>query len=479
MVEARPLPDDFLFGVATAGFQIEGGYNGPGEPRNNWFRWETEGRVEPSGTALDFWNRYEPHLDRAVAAGCNAFRFSVEWARVEPAEGEIDTTALDRYAAIADACRERGMEPLVTLHHFTHPWWLGEDLWLRAEAPERFAAWADVAATALASRVRHWVTVNEVNIYGLQTFLTGDFPPGRYGASRALATALDHLLAGHVLAYERVHAARPDAVVGMNNFVFSLYELERLHTDVLSARAHGVRRDDLRRWLMARRDAHRRAVAPTTGPERLLRRIAGAALDLDRALPRTVEAVYASPHERTLDHVQIDWYNPFTASHLRLPGHRSAGGRNWLPVRALWDDAPDPAAFTALAPHSGEEDLSLWVVENGLCNRVRNGRSYARLDGWDRPRYLQAHLRALMGLHDAGVDVGAYFHWTLADNYEWGSYEPRFGLYGIDRARGVRWSERDAMGHDAAGAYRRIIEGLRDGDRSVLTRPAHQLEDPR
>ena len=133
------LPPGFRFGVATAGFQIEGGFNGPGEPANNWVRWERAGRVEPSGLAVDFWNRYEEHLDRAAALGCDAFRLGVEWARVEPAPGQVDDGALEHYATILDACRERGLEPLVTLHHFTHPAWLGEDFWLSGDAPERYA----------------------------------------------------------------------------------------------------------------------------------------------------------------------------------------------------------------------------------------------------------------------------------------------------------------------------------------------------
>jgi beta-glucosidase/6-phospho-beta-glucosidase/beta-galactosidase len=110
----------------------------------------------------------------------------------------------------------------------------------------------------------------------------------------------------------------------------------------------------------------------------------------------------------------------------------------------------------------------VWVVENGMCHRVRNGRVYDRGDGLTRPRMLQEHLRALVGLVDRGLPVGAYYHWTLADNYEWGSYQPRFGLFGVDRERGTRILETDAHGDDSAGAYRRLIEGLRAGDRSVL-----------
>ena len=126
------LPDGFVFGVATAGFQVEGGYNGPGEPANNWARWEAGGRIEPSGNACDFWLHPEEALDRAAAMGCEAFRLSVEWARLEPDGGRLRRGALDRYAAILDACHDRGLEPVVTLHHFTHPAWLGEEFWLGA-----------------------------------------------------------------------------------------------------------------------------------------------------------------------------------------------------------------------------------------------------------------------------------------------------------------------------------------------------------
>ncbi|MBS1848621.1 MAG: glycoside hydrolase family 1 protein [Actinobacteria bacterium] len=459
------VPDGFLFGVATAGFQIEGGFNGPDEPRNNWFRFESEGRVVPSGIALDFWNTYESQLDHAVAAGANAFRFSVEWARCEPAEGEIDDAAMARYADIIDACRERGLEPLVTLHHFTHPHWAGEDFWLDGRAPERFARWAQIAAAAFAPSVRHWVTINEWNILAIQTYVTGDFPPARTGDLRSAVRSLDHLLAAHVLAYDAIHAARSDAIVSTNGFAFSTYGLERLGTDVLTARLHGVPRADLRVWLASRRSRFEAAVDAGGLVDRTVNRV----IDLDRALPRTVAAVYDSPHTCTLDHVQTDFYNPDTASHFRPPGHRTAGGRHWAPDRMLWDDPVDPDRFGRYLTALTVPGLELWVVENGLCNRRRNGVSLERSDGWDRPRYLQAHLGALVDALDSGVAIGAYFHWCLADNYEWGSYEPCFGLYGVDRERGCRWMRTDAMGHDSAGAFRALIEGLTSGDRGVLT----------
>ena len=473
------VPDGFLLGVATAGFQVEGGFNGPGQPANNWLAWEQVGRVTPSGDAVGFWQRPEQALDRAAALGCDSFRLSVEWARVAPDCGAVDRVALDRYRTIVDGCVERGLTPLVTLHHFTHPGWLGEDLWLRPDAPARFAAYARLVAAELAPSVRHWVTCNEVNVLALMAYVLGAFPPGRAAAFADASTALDSLLAAHVFAYDAIHAERPDAVVTTNNASVTVYEYDRLLVDLLLVRSHGVGRHDIDEWVAERRRCHY-ALLPTPGVGEALLRRASARLapyaptgGRSEAPRRVLDALEASPHERTLDALGIDWYDPQAARHFRLPGHRTAGGRARTPARELWDDPPDPDGLTRWlgVQHELAPGLPLWVVENGLCNRVRDGRSFGRLDGWDRPRYLRENLAAVAAAVEAGVPVEGYWHWSLVDNYEWGSYEPRFGIHGVDRDRGPAggtWLETDAMGLDAAGAYRRLIAGIRSGDRSVL-----------
>ena len=474
----RPvLADGFLFGVATAGFQIEGGFNGPGQPANNWLAWEQVGRVEPSGDAVDFWARPDEALDRAADLGCDSFRLGIEWARVLPDGGGVDRVALERYGAIVDGCLDRGLTPLVTLHHFTHPAWLGEDFWLRPDAPARFAAYARVVVGALAPSVRHWVTINEVNVLALMSYVLGAFPPGRTLGFADAAVALDNLLTAHVYGYDTIHAERRDAVVTTNTASVTVYEYDRMLVDLLLARSCGVDRADIDDWVGERRRGHYALLpTPRTGEAVLRRastRLAPYGSSRRPTTPRRVlDALDASPHERTLDVLGIDYYDPQAARHFRLPGHRTAGGRNRLPTRELWDDPPDPAGLArwlgdqhALAP-----GLPLWVVENGMCNRLRDGRSWGRLDGWDRVRYVRENVAAVVAAVDAGVPVEGYWHWSLVDNYEWGSYEPRFGLHGVDRDRGggVRWLETDAMGRDAAGEYRRVIAGLRAGDRSVL-----------
>jgi hypothetical protein len=306
------------------------------------------------------------------------------------------------------------------------------------------------------------------------------------------------MFAAHVLAYGLIHEQRPDAIVHTNSSENSVYESNRLFFDLLLARSSGVPRDDLAAWIAEKRRAWYDAIAPVRPIERPIRRNSAAAAPIGRVpyrhgspfsrahrgsddpegvLRPLVEAIYSSRWERPLDVLGIDYYDPVAANHFHLPGRRGAGGRSWLPNADLWEDVVYPAGLTeysranlALSAEAtgGERPLELWVVENGLCNRVRNGHSYERTDGWDRPRYLRENLAAVVRGLDAGLPIGAYLHWSLLDNYEWGSYQPRFGIHGVDRERGAKVLATDSMGRDSAGAYRRLIEGLRAGDRSVL-----------
>jgi beta-glucosidase len=192
---------------------------------------------------------------------------------------------------------------------------------------------------------------------------------------------------------------------------------------------------------------------------------------------RVIDAVYASARPRSMDAVGFDWYDPVASHALRVPGRRTPdGGRDWSFGRAYWDVESHPAALrnwcvteSALRP-----GLPLWVVENGMATRTRDGLPVAREDGMERPRYVREHLGAVADAVAAGVPVRAYFHWSLMDNYEWGTYEPRYGLFGVDRSdpAAVRLMDTDAVGDDAAGEFARVVAGLRAGDRSVLGRPA-------
>ena len=473
------LPDGFLFGVATAGFQIEGGFNGPGEPTNNWAAWEREGRIERSGAANSFWINHQEQIELAASVGLSSFRLSVEWSRVEPTPGNIDAEALAGYGRILAAIEAAGMEPVVTLQHFTHPQWLGDQPWRDPSNASRLVGWMERAVAALGEHCSNWVTINEPNILSVNSFFTGIFPPGHMLDGAGLFTSFDTLLAAHVAAYDVIHGLQPDAVVTTNPYTFSIYELDQVATDLLTARSRGVADSDIGSDLLERRREHYRRIGDggsgATGTiERFLRRFAASQAPVADALPVTRSALAASDAPRHLDVIAVDHYAPLAASHLWIPGAATAGGRWWKPGRALWDDAPDPAFFVTVLEEAAQYGRPVWVLENGMCQRTLRGRAHPRLDGVRRPAYLAEHIGAVVAAVESGIDIGGFWHWTLIDNYEWGSYEPRFGLFGLDRERDNTIKTTDDFGDDSAGALRSIIEGLRGGDDTVIERPARR-----
>src|SRR3954469_8565658 len=146
------LDEPFLWGVATSAYQGEGGYNGPGEPLTNWAAAEKKDDVAQAGKTSEFWSRYEEDFQRCKAMGLRAFRLGLEWSRIQPSPSPapslpppIDYSALDHYVEILSACQRHGLEPVVTLHHFVHPAWLGTDPWLDPRTPALFETYVRTA----------------------------------------------------------------------------------------------------------------------------------------------------------------------------------------------------------------------------------------------------------------------------------------------------------------------------------------------
>ena len=213
---------EFLWGVASSGYQCEGGYNGPGQPQNNWSGLEAGEIVMRTGPAADFWNRYEEDFAHSQAMGLNAFRLSIEWARVQPSTSAaamttppaFDRAALDGYADRLAACRRHNLEPVVTLQHFTHPAWLGVDVWLDDRTPALFEQFVSTAVAHINRRLieiygerpMEWfVTINEPNMLVLNTYLNRHFPGGGHRGMKVAVTAYNRLLAAHVRAYNAIH----------------------------------------------------------------------------------------------------------------------------------------------------------------------------------------------------------------------------------------------------------------------------------
>jgi len=480
-LERVELPPNFSWGVGASGYQIEGGINTPVGPRNNWARWEECGRIEPTGDANRFWVEPSPMLDPSAAAGCDAFRYGIEWSRVQPEPSGHDDGALDHYAQLIAEGHARGIAPIMTCCHFTHPEWMGSEPWLADPdlMVARFTSYCALLATGLNGRlvkrglptIRRWVTLNELNVLPIGAYLAGETPPARTGALRRTLAMRDVLVEAHVCGYDAIHDAYRDAgwpapEVSTNNAAFAGYELDLMLVDVLTARDRGVPLDQLDGDIEKRRTGHERDrhATPTAMPSLAGRALASVERALGRrhggvgSLPRTLAAIRRSPRPTKLDFVAADYYSPFLEDALRRPGRRVAGGeRRWRADIRLDEFTPNPAGVLWYLEQLGRYDRPVLFLESGMGSWGRR----PRVDGWRRPEFLRATLLAMVCAMDRGVDIVGYHHWSIVDNYEWGTYMPRFGLHAAERDGGrVTFSARDALGDDASATFRRLQEAL-------------------
>jgi len=493
----------FLWGVASSGYQCEGGYNGAGQPQNNWSGAEAGKRVMRTGTASDFWNRYEEDFARCRAMGLKAFRLSIEWPRVQPSASAepsepppFDRRALDKYADIIADCRAQGMEPVVTLQHFTHPAWLGVDAWLDDRTPELFETFVAVSVARVNRRlmaahdqppIRWFVTLNEPNMLVLNTYLNRHFPGGGGGGIAVGVAAYNRLLSAHVRAYNAIHDLyeaegwNPPQVT-MNTFCSDVYWSEKMLLDLLCLRERGIPRSALRAHFRAKADDLNRALIAASLPFRTdpyvwIGRLVHWVTDLLAPKHATPEAfryfldtLDRSKRARVLDYLGLDYYDPFTGHIFRPPsfadlefkskglhGHLMNGlSRKWWD----WHVLPEGMHFFCKY-YAGEFDRGVLIAENGMALRRKfdNSISHGRRDKVTRSDFLKAHVREVRRLIAEGVPMLGYLHWSITDNYEWGSFTPRFGLFSVDYSADAARHAVDHLGDCPSETYARLIAG--------------------
>ncbi len=357
------VPDDFLWGVATSAYQAEGGYNGVGEPQTNWAAAEASGDVAVAGAATDFWHRYEEDFARCRELGLKAFRLGLEWSRIQPSRTTkpasappFDFAALDSYAAILSACQRHGLEPVVTLHHFAHPAWLGSDPWLDSATPALFVDFVRTTVAYVSERlerpIRWFITINEPNMLVLNSYLGRQFPARAGSGFGTMIAAYNQLLRAHVLACGALHdlyAERgwPEPRVTFNNYCSDLYWSDKLLLDLVCARERGVARDalgtDIRERARKFEEAFVAARIPLhkdlayyfgAGLKRLSNWLGYRQFDATLFAP-LLDTIYAQPRTRFLDYIGLDYYDPFVAHAFRLPvlwdhEFKSRSFRSWM-----------------------------------------------------------------------------------------------------------------------------------------------------
>jgi len=478
--------------VATSAYQAEGGYNGPGQPHTNWAHAEEKGDVTKTGRAVEFWSRYGEDFEQCQKMGLNAFRLGLDWTRLEPVRGEFDDRALAHYAAILNDCRARGMEPVVTLHHFTHPAWLGPDAWLNGETSNLFAAHVQRTLEKLTPQLTapiHWfITINEPNMLVLNTYLGRQFPAKGHSGFTNCILAYNHLLKAHLLAYNAIHdfyerekLAPPQ--VTFNNYCSDLYWSDKVLLDLMSAVERGIERKSLRDYIHGCDDAFSDAFAAARIPLHkdlpyyfgaMMKRVSnwfGARAFKPEAFGTLLDTLYTSPRPRNFDYVGLDYYDPFAAHAFRLPvwwdhEFKNKSTREWLLnsiTSKWWDWRVLPRGLHFFCQHYAENyQRRVLIAENGMALRRKADNSATRRrDKMTRSRFLKLHLHEIERMRNEKVPLIGYLHWSLFDNYEWGSYTPRFGLFAVDYAKSTDRLITDHMGDQPSVAYAELIRDAR------------------
>ena len=409
---AASFPADFLWGVATAGHQNEG----DNVHSDTWFLENVTPSVfqERSGKATNGWELWESDLDLVAGMNLNAYRFSVEWARIEPVEGEFSDEALAHYEALVDGCLTRGLAPIVTFNHFTSPhWFAARGAWLDAAAPELFARFCGVVMDRFGDRIRLALTFNEPDLPEMLTW--ADLP--------SFVADLEQVTLATAEKEAGVDRYRASNVMLREDFPGMRAGMTAAHRAAKAAIK--VRRADLPVGLsLALCDD-----VAATGGEELVARKRAEVYDHWLRLAAEDDFVGVQNYERLI-------YGPDGL----LPPPEGA-------VLNGMGTAVDPGSLRGAVEYAhAVSGVPVLVSEHGVStpdDSIRAGFIAPSLDGLSEAI---AH----------GVPVLGYCHWTLMDNYEWiFGYGPQLGLHEVDRATFTRTAK------PSAGVYAELVREAR------------------
>ncbi len=379
MAQNLKFPQGFLWGTATSAYQVEGGI------KNDW--WALAYKKKPveilgkkinlpkAGKACDHYNRYEEDFDLAKSLHQNAYRFSIEWARLEPIEGKFDLKELSHYRKMIQALKKRGMVPFVTLHHFTNPvWFHKKGSWLNRQSPEIFSRYVEFVIKNINEEVKFWITINEPDLYAsfypaLKKAYTGTKTPDVLD----LLYTIRNLIKAHKKAYQILHQFGPTGVqVGAahNNPYFD--GQPKLIVNFA-------------KWLWNR------------------------VFIIDRlhGYQDFIGLNYYF-HKR----LKISWSNP--ARWFDRTENKKVSDMNWEIY---------PSGIYHVLQELKRYRKPVYITENGLADK----------NDCYRAEFIKEHLCRVYQAIREGVDVRGYFHWSLMDNFEWDKgFWPRFGLIEID-----------------------------------------------
>lgn len=386
------VSDTFLWGVATSAFQLEG------SPYADWTSWDEVLSQKPDVT--NHYSLYKQDLALLKDLGVNAYRFSLEWSRIQPRENAWDDRAVAHYQEIVDILVRNKIEPMLTLHHFTHPlWFIKRYPWHENASVEKFMTFAEKMIRTLRG-VRYWITFNEPYVLVLAGYFEGCTPPAIRNPSLGVK-ALTNILESHGKTYDMIHSHIPDAMVSVAHNMAALAPWSRWNPlDKLLAR-------------LARHFYNRSLLdAFYSGKLRI-------------KFPFRKEIEIAVPIKNKLDFFGVNYY---TRIHMRFNPLKKMGAEmrhRDIDGYGLTDMGWEihPRGLEKVLRYASRLNVPLMITENGIATR----------DSEKKIRFMKRHVDVVEKCIKEGMDIRGYFYWSLIDNYEWlQGLDARFGLYKVD-----------------------------------------------
>ncbi len=382
----------FLWGVATSAFQLEG------SPYADWTSWDEILSEKPDVT--NHYTLYKDDLALLKGLGVNAYRFSLEWSRIQPRENVWDDDAIAHYQDIIDILDDDNIEPMVTLHHFTHPlWFIKKYPWHEEKSIEKFVNYVEKIVSTIKG-VKYWITFNEPYVLLLGGYLEGCMPPGLRDENLAIK-ALRNILICHGKAYEVIHSQRSDSMVSVahNMAVFAPWNRFNPMDRLLSR------------------------VAKYFYNHSLLDAFLTGNLKIQFPFQKAIEITL--PIQGSLDFFGINYY---TRIHLRFNPFKRMG----IELRHLDIDGHGltdmgweihPHGLERVLRYASKLNVPLIITENGIATH----------DSQKKIKFMKRHIDIVEKCRQKGCDIRGYFYWSLIDNYEWlQGLDARFGLYKVD-----------------------------------------------
>ena len=449
MVNKIIFPEDFIWGAATASYQIEGAWNKHGKGESIWDRFtHTPGNIKNNDTgdvADDHYNRWKKDIGLMKKIGLKAYRFSISWPRILPTgRGKVNQKGLDFYSKLVDGLLEAGITPFVTLNHWDFPQALeDEGGWTVRSTAEAFVDYANVVSRALGDRVSHWITHNEPAVVAWMGYETGIHAPGVKDIAKAVKVS-HHLLLSHGWAVPVIKRNSPNAEVGITlNISWSMAASNSVADMKLSREISG-------KWFRWFADPVYGRGYPSDLLEYFTRQ--GALPNgLDFVQPGDMDVI-ATP----TDFMGLNYYSRHVVradesdNDPQMVFSKPKTPENWTEME--WENYPEGLTGVLCRVYFDYQPLKVYITENGASYSTGPDEK-GNVPDELRTQYLRTHFAAAHRAIQAGVPLGGYFVWSLMDNFEWAfGYSQRFGIVWVD------YETQKRIFKDSAKWYKKVIK---------------------